>query len=155
MDGNLKSKIQNQTKQQPSPPDKGLEQMCLIWTGYKDKGGYGRFTVNAKPKGAHVISYMVSNNLSSIPKYNNDGELLQVAHLCDVKACVEPTHLYLATVSQNAEDRIRNGLTRGEKHYNASITEDTAQLIKLSKGNGTQKERALRFNVSLGIIESI
>jgi hypothetical protein len=41
-----------------------------------------------------------------------------VCHRCNVKRCVNPAHLYLATVAQNVRDAARDGITpAGDRHY--------------------------------------
>ena len=51
---------------------------------------------------------------------------------------------------------IRDGTSiHGENHPNATITKETAQQIRESKGQGTQKERAERFGASVSIVANI
>lgn len=81
-----------------------------------------------------------------------------VRHKCGAghEFCVNPDHLEIGTYSENALDRIRdNTMPLGQDHYNAKIDNETAKAIKDSRGEGTPKERALRFNVSRAIISNI
>src|SRR5207244_4163866 len=120
---------------------------------YKSVGsnGYGNIIkFHGKCYNAHVLSYICSNQ-SLIPK----GML--VRHKCRYPLCIESSHLEIGTPQQNSyDDKIRDGtLIRGEKHYNAKITKDQAIEILNSKGEGSQKDRANRFQVSIHIIKDI
>lgn len=69
---------------------------------------------------AHRAVWMVTN-AAVIPP------VLVVRHTCDVKACVEPTHLLSGTCAQNARDKRRQGFDRscnvGTSNHTARITE--------------------------------
>lgn len=56
---------------------------CLLWQGYVDPSGYGRLS---ESRYAHIEAFKAAGGvLDAI----NDT----VDHLCEVKTCVEPTHL--------------------------------------------------------------
>jgi len=75
---------------------------CWIWTGNKSKNGYGRFAFDNRNALAHRVSYALY--VGRIP----DG--MFVCHSCDVKACVNPEHLWLGTNSDNQKDSVAKGL---------------------------------------------
>ena len=80
---------------------------CLLWTGTIFKTGYGHFFVNKKHVNAHRFAWELANG--PIP------EGMQVLHRCDVRSCVEISHLYLGTQSDNMYDswsRSRSRLTK-------------------------------------------
>ncbi len=67
-----------------------------IWTGALSDNGYGKFRIGNRTFGAHRIAYLLF-----------DGEIplrLQVHHTCDIKACVNPAHLWVGTPGQNVQD---------------------------------------------------
>ena len=141
--------------------NENYEKPCLEFTGYKNKNGYGRIGgYNKKKISTHKLSYALFNNIfpECIPEYNDSGEKLEIlhGHGCST-SCIEPTHLTLGTHIQNMlDDKIRDGtILKGEKHHNCKISEEIALQIKLSKGDGTQKERAKKFNVTIAIVNSI
>jgi hypothetical protein len=125
---------------------------CINWTGYIDKHGYGKFDFLGNHRGAHCVSYILSN-CEDIP----EGQV--VRHLCPTKntRCVNSDHLTIGTYQQNAQDAIEAGTIRqGDKNPNATISNKLAQMIIDSFGNKkTAKERAKEFGVSEDIINCI
>lgn len=69
---------------------------CWIYTGAKGSQGYGKLSHNGKAMDAHRVSWLVHNG--DIPVG------IVVMHICDVKACVNPTHLKLGTQADNIKD---------------------------------------------------
>ena len=76
---------------------------CWLWTGGQ-MSNYGNVYIPLN-KGlaiyAHRVSYMIYNNIRRIPV-----EYI-VCHKCDNKLCVNPSHLYLGTATDNARDRYK------------------------------------------------
>ena len=76
------------------------ESGCWLWTGYRNKSGYGRF--NNEP--AHRVSYRLHVSYV-IP------DKMELHHKCSVHHCVNPEHLELVTHAQNLayakEDYVR------------------------------------------------
>lgn len=74
----------------------GLSDECWIWTGAKDRKGYGNFCVAVgKTNKAHIFSYYLHKG--PVPKG------LQVDHECNNPSCVNPDHLQLLTGKKNNE----------------------------------------------------
>ena len=69
------------------------EMGCWVWTAGRDKNGYGKFTVNKRPRMAHRVSYEAK--FGPIP----DG--LVIDHLCRETSCVNPDHLRAVTTREN------------------------------------------------------
>lgn len=66
---------------------------CWLWTGALSKEGYGKFCIDRKNRGAHVVAYEQVNG--PVP----DG--LELDHLCRVRHCVRPSHLEAVTPQIN------------------------------------------------------
>ncbi len=65
-------------------------------------------------------------------------------------------HLQTGTTKENAADKILHHTdNRGEAHYKASITQDTARAILQSKGKGTAKQRAAEFGTTCAVVRGI
>jgi hypothetical protein len=80
---------------------------CWEWRGALDPGGYGRAAINNRTVSAHRTSYVITKG--AIPKG------LVVRHTCDNPKCVNPLHLELGTIIQNAADMVARGRSAGQK----------------------------------------
>ena|SRR5215831_2236795 len=67
---------------------------CWLWTGYVDRGGYGRY-------GRHGYSHRIAYEelVAQIPPG------LVIDHLCRVRHCVNPTHMEPVTDRVNVVER--------------------------------------------------
>jgi len=81
------------------------ESGCWIWEGSCSNTGYGSMQIgtNRKPKAenAHKLSWIIHNG--KVP------EGMYVLHKCDVRACVNPDHLFLGTHQDNMKDMVNKG----------------------------------------------
>lgn len=80
---------------------------CWEWQGSRMGGAYGRVHVQRRGRYAHRVAWELTNG--PIP----DG--LVVCHHCDNPPCVRPDHLFLGTVQDNTDDKMRKG--RHVAHY--------------------------------------
>lgn len=154
-------KILSKCVAQPVPVNvHNLKQSCLLWKGMV-KFGYGFTNYRKKNWSVHRISLMIKLKTEELPKTNEAGQLLDVRHLCNNSVCVEPSHLVLGTKLENAAYKIANRSHTGENHARATITEDVARQIKLTKhpvghiNYKTISERAILFNTKKTIVQSI
>lgn len=72
---------------------------CLRWIASKNDKGYGRFAVRRKLYNAQVIAWLLAGK----PLELTDD----VDHLCEVKDCVEITHLEAVTHAENIKRHYR------------------------------------------------
>jgi len=66
---------------------------CWLWTGTRQVGGYGRFTIGRKSLLTHRVAY--ETYVGPIP------EGLELDHLCRTPNCVRITHLQPVTRAEN------------------------------------------------------
>ena len=69
---------------------------CWVWTRCVNSTGYGSIGVDGKMVNVHRFSWRL--HFGEIPK----GQY--VLHKCDVRACVNPQHLFLGSQLQNIRD---------------------------------------------------
>lgn len=69
---------------------------CWVWTAYRFPTGYGQFRLDGKRRRAHRVSWEWANG--PIP----NG--MEIDHLCWNPACVNPSHMRIATRSMNNQN---------------------------------------------------
>lgn len=122
---------------------------CWVWTGRRQREGYGEVCVNYRSKRAHRISYELF--VGPIP----DG--LHILHSCDNPSCVNPQHLRPGTDFENARDRVlRNRQPAGERNVHAKLSETDVRAIRARLVNGElQYQIASLFGVTKHAISKI
>lgn len=86
---------------------------CWLWTAFKDRDGYGKtllFHNGKRIQRAHRAIFSLVNG--PIP------EGMWLLHKCDNPSCVNPKHLYLGTVIENAKDKSLRMRIHGKKNPN-------------------------------------
>lgn len=101
---------------------------CWEWTSVKVTGGYGCFTLNGKKNRAHRYAYELAKG--PIP------EGLIVDHICHNPGCVNPSHLRLATLSQNMENRRGPDSGSTSKFRGVSWSSERKQWVAQVKHHG-------------------
>lgn len=77
------------------------ESGCWIWERWTTPRRYGQIGYHGKLYRAHRLMYQLTH-----------GEIpmgLNVCHRCDVPECINPTHLFLGTQSENIRDCVAKG----------------------------------------------
>lgn len=123
---------------------------CWLWTSAQDRRGYGRLCFAGSK---HAVASRVSYELFNGPI--EKGKL--VCHTCDVPACVNPEHLWLGSVKDNAIDMIqKNRSLKGEKHNLVKVTEgDIIAIRKMHLLGIAQNKIAELFGLTAGHLNNI
>jgi hypothetical protein len=119
---------------------------CWAWT-VTGSGGYGAAWAG-RSVSAHRLAWTIVKG--PIP----DG--LQVLHRCDVRACVNPDHLFLGTHAENMADRNNKGRQaspKGEAHPSAKLR--AADIAAIRSSTESVLVLASRYGVKKGTIYDV
>lgn len=118
--------------------DHGHRTPCWIWQRYLNASGYGQLFFHGRVQPAHRIYY--EREYGAVPQG------LELDHRCEVKSCVNPTHLEATTHLEN---------TRRGSH--TKLTLEKARKIKRIRReqNLTYPQLAIMFGVSRSLIGEI
>lgn len=120
--------------------NKGVSTDCKIYDGYIQPNGY--------PKRGHTYVHReaLEQKLGRPLRAGMDA-----CHTCDVRACVNPEHLYEGTRAQNmrdCSDRDRHNKPVGEKHWGAVLSDaQVVEIRELSSSGLSFAEIGRRFGV--------
>lgn len=99
---------------------------CWIWLHASNWKGYGQVRYKGRNQSAHSLCYQLSR-FSEIPFGS------EVCHTCDNPSCVNPTHLFLGTRSDNMKDCFKKGrssLVVGQRGEDAAAAKLTLSQVK-------------------------
>lgn len=131
----------------------GAENDCWIWTGGKFRGGYGCAWNGERQVSAHRLSWTIHHGAEP-------GEL-DVLHRCDNPPCVNPTHLFLGTDTDNMRDMTAKGRNRpqslvGTANPSAKLTEALVLQIRHRVATGElRQDVAAELGVSHARVSSV
>lgn len=112
---------------------------CWIWEKSVRSSGYGAFRYQNKNWNAHRLAWFFYRG-------SDPGEK-QVLHHCDVRACVNPEHLYLGDHADNMRDMaVRQRAAKGSGNGNSKLSlEAVKKIIKDARG---LTEIALEYGIT-------
>jgi hypothetical protein len=124
---------------------------CWSWRGSDNGRGYGVIGLPDPRRSAYVHRVMYEIAKGPIV----DG--YEVAHTCDVRNCVRPTHLVLMTHAGNVADMVSKGRSsRGASRSNTRLTEDGVRAIRSRVAAGERRAVvAAEFGVSVAAVDLI
>ena len=121
---------------------------CVMWAGVIAQNGYPR-------RGKRMMHREVLATALGRPI----ADRMDACHTCDVRACVNPRHLYEGTRKQNMADctaRGRHNKPRGEKHWRAKLSADQVREMHALTAQGwTRKALGARFGVNPATVSRI
>jgi len=111
---------------------------CHIFTGCKDRDGYGIISIGGKNYRAHRYSYEIYNG--EIPRN------CVIHHTCSVRSCVNPAHLQAITPQSNVAEMIER------QAYIQRILELESELSKLLYKTDAQQEYIYELENTIEIL---
>lgn len=118
---------------------------CWMWQAFVTPSGYGLFFIDRTTRNvpAHRVSWMLTHG--PIP----DG--MMVCHRCDVRACVNPAHLFIGTHLDNMADmRTKGRAASAERSAHARFTRETVRTIRerFAAGGVTKRQLSKEYGVT-------
>lgn len=114
------------------------ESGCWIFMGAIKSNGYGDIWRAGKVVGAHKASYEMF--VGPVP----DG--LDVCHICDVRCCINPSHLFVGTRKENMQDCKSKGRIAASS---SKLTAADVDEIRASTERNCEIARRLGFSQNI------
>lgn len=143
---------------------RGLPSACWDWLGAKTSSGYGNLTWHGMPAQAHRVAYWLAHGQIGLQTgFRHEGRAKSyrrfVLHSCDNRACCNPEHLFLGSMSTNLKDAYAKGrkVQPRSAHSNAKLSGDQVREIRARYDTGSAKQVALaqEFGVSQRVISLV
>lgn len=129
------------------PKHPALKTRCWLWTGLKNKHGYGRVKIAGKEHKAHRLSWFIEYGA---------WPTLHVLHRCDNTGCVRPSHLREGTHLDNMKDMVSKGRSPcniGVRNPRSKLTEP--QVLEILRRKESGPALAKKFGVTHVVIYDI
>ena len=120
---------------------------CWLWTGRKDRTGYGRMNVAGRSEAAHRVSYRTFRG--PIPP----GLVLD--HVCRTRACVNPDHLDPVSRSENMRRAAEHGAWAGTHTSRRRTPAEVLEIVAALEAGETRTALARRLGLSYSMIADI
>ncbi len=137
---------------------RGGELECWEWQGSKPGRGYGQIRWGGAMRATHRMAWELTFGV--IPPG------MFICHKCDNPPCCNPSHLFLGTPLDNAQDREAKGRrsphlppvrpTRGESHPMAKLTNWQVLSMRKERLEGCKLiALASKYGISFGHVSAI
>lgn len=124
---------------------------CWIWRNAIRNNGYGAVRIAGVTRSAHRVAYEIAAGARV-------DVSLDVCHRCDVRACVNPAHMFVGTRADNMADcsrkgRIRVPFAEGEACPNSKLS--AAEVIAIRADPRSNRATARAYGVAKCTVSSI
>lgn len=124
------------------------ENGCILWTGSRLKGRYGRLMWLGQVRFAHRLAWTARHG--AIPEGQN------VCHRCDMPACINVDHMWLGTQAENVADMLVKGRRHSSKGTANGAAKLTAEQVRMIREDGRmQKEIAGSYRITQATVSAI
>lgn len=122
---------------------------CWLWSSTHYRSGYPRLNISGRVEVAgHRLSWALANGKSPADMF--------VCHRCDVRGCVNPDHLFIGTVLDNARDAVSKGRTiRGEQSKFSKLTDEIVREIRSLPLSVSHASLGRKYGISFQQISEI
>lgn len=125
---------------------------CWLWPFVNDSG-YGQLHFDHHGR---KFSFRIHRIAAWLYLGYDGATNLEVCHSCNVKACFNPSHLYLASHQQNIRDARRDGLFPKKFRSMKRLSIAEVRLIRArAKSGDTHAALAREFNVTPGCVAQL
>jgi hypothetical protein len=122
--------------------------LCWEWQAGCQRAGYGWVAFEGKTQLAHRVAYYLT--FGKIPAK------LCILHTCDNRRCVNPSHLWIGTRTDNNRDRMMKGRSRPRRGETSGKSKLNNKKVKeIRKAVGKCRDIATKYGVSFGTIARV
>lgn len=148
---NFWAKVDKDGPDHPYTPSDGK---CWMWTGCRDRDGYGKFVTTPQK---NQKQYWRANRLILLLTGTNIPKDMESCHSCNNPSCVNPGHITADThrVNQDYKEKT-DRIPRGERCSYSKLNDNLVRQIRLDYANGrTLTDLRNDYQMSLTLIYNV